>query len=141
MPTQKTLPTAVLPADHLAAIEDDARRDDCWALVRLFTRITGHPPVMWGPSIVGFGSYHYRYPTGHEGDAPLVGFASGKRQLTVYLAPGFADEGTADLLTRLGKHKTGKGCLYLTRLSQVDLDVLEALVRRSVEVLRDRYPA
>jgi len=136
----KTKPTDVAVRDHLAAIEDDARRVDCEALVELMTRVSGCEPVMWGPSIVGFDRYHYRYASGHEGDAAVVGFASGKRQLTLYLAPGFEGDTTRDLLARLGKHKTGKGCLYLKRLADVDLRILEELVRWSVAEIRRRYP-
>ncbi len=136
----KTKPTDVAVRDHLAAIEDDARRADCEALVELMTRVTGCEPVMWGPSIVGFDRYHYRYASGHEGDAAVVGFASGKRQLTLYLAPGFEGDATRELLARLGKHKTGKGCLYLKRLPDVDPMVLEELVRWSAAEIRRRYP-
>jgi hypothetical protein len=136
----KTRPTDVAVRDHLAAIEDDARRGDCEALVELMTRVTGHEPVMWGPSIVGFDRYHYRYASGHEGDAAVVGFASGKRQITLYLAPGFESDATRELLARLGKHKLGKGCLYLKRLSDVDPEALEELVRWSVAEIRRRYP-
>lgn len=136
----KTTATAVAVSDHRASIEDATRRADCEALVEMMTRVTGHAPVMWGPSIVGFDRYHYRYPSGHEGDAAVVGFASGKRHLTLYLAPGFEGEETGELLDRLGRHKTGKGCLYLTRLAHVDAEVLEALVRRSVAAIRRRYP-
>jgi len=93
------------------------------------------------PSIVGFDRYHYRYATGHEGDAAVVGFASGKRQITLYLEPGFEADATRELLARLGKHKTGKGGLYLKRLSDVDPEALEALVRWSVAEIRRRYPA
>jgi len=137
----KTKPTDVVVRDHLAAIVDDARRADCEALVELMTRVTGCAPVMWGPSIVGFDRYHYRYATGHEGNAAVVGFASGKRQITLYLAPGFEADATRELLARLGKHKTGKGCLYLKRLSDVDPEALEALVRWSAAEIRRRFPA
>ena len=136
----KTKPTDVAVRDHLAAIVDDARRADCEALSELMTHVTGCAPAMWGPSIVGFDRYHYRYATGHEGDAAVVGFASGKRQITLYLAPGFEADATRDLLARLGRHKVGKGCLYLRRLSDVDPETLEALVRWSVAEIRRRYP-
>lgn len=140
MAEPKTKPTDVAVHDHLAAIEDDARRADCRALVELMTRVTGHEPVMWGPSIVGFDRYHYRYASGHEGDAAVVGFASGKRRLTLYLAPGYEGDATRGLLARLGRHERGKGCLYLKRLSDVDPDALEDLVRWSVTEIRRRYP-
>jgi hypothetical protein len=140
MKEQKTKPTDVAVRDHLAAIEDEVRRSDCETLVALMTRVTGCAPVMWGPSIVGFDRYHYRYASGHEGDACVVGFASGRRHLTLYLAPGFESDETRDLLSRLGRHTTGKGCLYLKRLSDVQLPVLEAMIVHSVAEMRRRYP-
>lgn len=141
MAEQKTKPTPVAARDHLAAIEDDVRRADCEALVELMARVTGHEPVMWGASIVGFDRYHYRYASGHEGDAAVVGFASGRRQLSLYLAPGFENDATRAILARLGKHAVGKGCLYVRRLSDVDLGALEELVRWSVAEIRRRHPA
>lgn len=141
MAEQKTKPTPVAVRDHLAAIEDDVRRADCEALVELMARVTGHEPVMWGASIVGFDRYHYRYASGHEGDAAVVGFASGRRQLSLYLAPGFENDATRAILARLGKHAVGKGCLYVRRLSDVDLGALEELVRWSVAEIRRRHPA
>lgn len=141
MAEQKTKPTPVAVRDHLAAIEDDVRRADCEALVELMARVTGHEPVMWGASIVGFDRYHYRYASGHEGDAAVVGFASGRRQLSLYLAPGFENDATRAILARLGRHAVGKGCLYVRRLSDVDLGALEELVRWSVAEIRRRHPA
>lgn len=141
MAEQKTKPTPVAVRDHLAAIEDDVRRADCEALVELMARVTGHEPVMWGASIVGFDRYHYRYANGHEGDAAVVGFASGRRQLSLYLAPGFENDATRAILARLGRHAVGKGCLYVRRLSDVDLGALEELVRWSVAEIRRRHPA
>jgi hypothetical protein len=140
MSEQKTRPTDVTVGDHLAAIEDGARRADCETLVEVMTRLTGCPPVMWGPSIVGFDRYHYRYASGHEGDACIVGFASGRRHLTLYLAPGFENEETRGLLARLGTHSTGKGCLYLKRLADVRMPVLEELVEMTVVEMRRRHP-
>jgi hypothetical protein len=140
MAEPKTKPTDVAVRDHLAAIPDEARRSDCHALVDLMTRITGCAPVMWGTNIVGFDRYHYRYASGHEGDAAVVGFASGTRHITLYLAPGFEDDAAREVLGRLGRHTTGKGCLYVKRLSDVDLTALEELVARSVAEMRRRYP-
>ena len=104
-------------------------------LVELMCDVTGEPPVVWGPSIVGFGRYHYRYATGTEGDAPLAAFAPRKQELVVYLVSGYEHRYPV-LLDRLGPHRTGKSCLYLKRLSDVDLDVLRTLVERSVRVAR-----
>jgi len=135
----KTRKTNASPTAFLDAIEDDARRKDCAALVRIMKRVTKAPPRMWGPSIVGFGSYHYVYESGREGDWFLTGFSPRKRDLTVYIMAGF-DRYDA-LLEKLGKHATGKSCLYLKRLDDVDLDVLEELIQASVEHLAKRYPA
>ncbi|MBK8166445.1 MAG: DUF1801 domain-containing protein [bacterium] len=134
----KTKPTQVSPASYLAAITDPQRRQDCQALVELMSAITGKPPVMWGPSIVGFDAYHYKYDSGHEGDCCLLGFASRKADLTIYLMSGF--EGAGELLAKLGRHRTSKACLYVKRLSDLDLGVLETLLRRSAAEIRKRYP-
>jgi len=139
MADQKTKPTAVSVEDFIAGVEDPKRRDDTEALVQLMEAETGETATMWGPSIIGFGRYHYRYESGHEGDACLVGFSPRKANLVLYMA---ADEPIrADMLTRLGKHKSGKGCIYLNRLSDVDEGVLREMARVSVETLKARYPA
>lgn len=130
MAENKTQPTPASPASYLAAITDNARRQDCEVLVQLMTRVTGFPAVMWGTGIVGFGSYHYQYASGHSGDACLVGFASRKTDISVYLTTGFA--GRDALLAKLGKHKMAKACLSIRKLSDVDLAVLEQLVLGSV---------
>jgi hypothetical protein len=122
---------------HIDAIADEARRQDCRTLAALMSRVTGEEPRMWGSSLVGFGSYHYKYASGHEGDAMLTGFASRKADLTLYIMPGF--EGHESLLARLGKHKAGKSCVYVKRLADIDLDVLAELVKRSVEEVRRRH--
>ena len=100
--------------------------------------ITGQPPKMWGPSIVGFDQYHYKYESGREGDSPLTGFAPRKDGLVLYLGPGLDNR---SLMTKLGKHKAGKGCLYVKRLGDVDRGVLRDLIRASVTAMRERYPA
>jgi hypothetical protein len=122
----KTKASDASVADYLAAIDDEARRKDCEALADLMAKATKQPPRMWGASIVGFGSYHYRYDSGREGDTCVVGFSSRKGDISVYglnAAPG-----AAELLSKLGKHKAGKGCVYIKKLSDVDLKVLEKLV-------------
>ena len=101
--------------------------------------MTGEPPVLWGTSIVGFGTYHYRYESGHEGDSALVGFSPRKGNLVLYLVGGFADR-HQKLLDKLGPHKTGKGCLYLKSLADIDLDVLRELVDRSTRIHRGARP-
>ena len=137
MAENKTQPTQASVAGHLAAIADEARRRDCEALAELMAKATGLSPVMWGPGIVGFGSYHYRYPSGREGDCCLVGFASRKGDISVYALAEFP--GRDELLARLGKHKMGKGCLYLRRLSDVDPEVLGQLVVQSVAALKKMH--
>jgi uncharacterized protein DUF1801 len=130
----KTKPTEASVGAYIEAIADDTRREDCRALVELMRQATGFEPKMWGPSIVGFGSYHYKYASGHEGDSCLTGFSSRKQDLTLYIMPGFASY--EPLMARLGKHKTGKSCLYLKRLADVDLAVLAELVQLSVQQMR-----
>ena len=134
----KTKPTKVSAASHIAAIANEEQRRDAQTLVALLRRVTAQEPRMWGPSIVGFGSYHYKYASGHEGDSALTGFAVRGSELVVYIAPDFA--GRAALLAKLGQHKTGKVCVYIRRLANVDLKVLETLVARSVADTKRRYP-
>lgn len=136
----KTKPTDSSVRAYLAAIEDPARRADCETLCVMMDAATGCPAVMWGTSIVGFDRYHYRYESGHEGDACVVGFASRKGDISVYLLAGYDHPDVKAMLSRLGKHKTGKACLYIKRLSDVDIPVLEQLVAYSVADTRRRYP-
>jgi Domain of unknown function (DU1801) len=133
--SQKTLPTHDSAEEFIAAVPDETRRGDARKLCDLLGEWTGEPPVMWGASIVGFGSYHYRYDSGHEGTAPLVGFSPRKANLVVYLVGGVQDR-YPKLLKQLGRHKVGKGCLYLKRLDDVDTNVLRELVERTVRVHR-----
>jgi hypothetical protein len=118
----------------IAAIPDESQRRDATTLCTMMERVTGSPPVMWGSNIVGFGSYHYRYASGREGDWFLVGFSPRSKNLTVYITEGFAEY--ESLLARLGKHSTGKSCLYVKRLADVDQDVLEEIVRKSAAATR-----
>jgi hypothetical protein len=134
----KTRPTGRSVTAYLDAIGDDGRRRDCKALAALMRRVTGCAPRMWGPSIVGFDSYHYKYASGHEGDACVVGFSSRKGDITVYLAAGYEGTEVKALLAQLGRHRTGKVCLYLKRLSDVRLPVLEQLIAGSVAATRRR---
>ena len=134
----KTKPTEVSAESHIAAIANEEQRSDAQTLIALMRRVTKQAPRMWGPSIVGFGSYHYKYASGHEGDSALTGFAARGSELVVYIAPDF--EGRDLLLAKLGKHKTGKVCVYIRRLANVDLKVLETLVARSVAETKRRYP-
>ncbi len=129
------MPTSADVDAFLAAVPDEKRRADAYAMLELMRSVTGQPPLMWGPSIVGFGSYHYRYESGRTGDAPLAAFSPRKANLVVYLVGGFEDR-YPKLLEQLGPHKTGKACLYLKRLTDVDLDVLRQLIERSMRIGR-----
>ena len=121
----------------LDAVENPRRRADARQLLDLMQTVTGEPPKMWGPSIVGFGKYHYRYASGREGDSLVVGFSPRKQNLVIYIMPGFSDYG--ELLGKLGKFRTGRSCLYVNKLDDVDLQLLEQLVRESVEEMNRRY--
>ena len=140
MSEAKTKPTALPLETFLAGIADPERRADCAAIAALMQAASGEPAVLWGRSIVGFGTYHYRYASGHEGDAPLASFAPRAAHLVVYLTGGYADR-YARLLPGLGPHRTGKSCLYVKRLADVDLDVLRELVELSVNDRRGEEPA
>lgn len=134
----KTKATAVDVDTFLDAVPDPQRREDAKALRAMMERITGFPAVMWGPTIVGFGRYHYKYDSGHEGDMARIGFAPRGRELVLYIVPGFLLR--PDLMGRLGRHRTGKSCLYIKRLSDVDRSVLEALIAESLEYMREKFP-
>jgi hypothetical protein len=139
MPAQKTRPTDESVVEFLGNIKDEAVRDDCHALIRLMKKITGAEPALWGGSIVGFGKYHYKYESGHEGFSCLTGFAPRKNNLSIYVMPGYSE--LTDLIKKLGKHKAGKGCLYVKRLSDIDMKVLEALIKQSVSYLKKKFPS
>jgi len=130
----KTAPTKASVGAFLKNIDDDQRREDCETLLRIMQRITRATPVMWGPSIVGFGTYHYKYASGREGDWFLTGFSPRKQALTVYIMAGF--QRYPALMKRLGKHSTGSSCLYVKRLEDLDLDVLKELIQESVRYVR-----
>lgn len=126
MAEPKTTKNDASVAAFLAGVQDPRRRADAEAVCELMTEVTGESPVMWGSSIVGFGSYRYRYATGRQGDWPAVAFSPRKQSLTIYVSQGF--DAYQDLLGRLGPHSTGRSCLYIKRLSDVDTDVLRRLV-------------
>ena len=125
--------TGASVALFLARIPDPEQREDAGRLCTVMEEITGEPPAMWGTSIIGFGAYHYRYASGHEGDSALAGFSPRRSHLAIYLIGGFEDR-YQRVLARLGPHKTGKGCLYIKRLEEVDSDALRELINRSVQV-------
>lgn len=125
-------------AEWLETVEPERRRVDAKALDALFREVTGWEPRMWGPSIVGYGRYHYRYDSGREGDFLATGFAPRKASLVLYIMPGYADFG--DILDRLGKHRLGKSCLYVNKLADVDNGVLRELIRAGLDDLDRRWP-
>ena len=134
----KTKPTPVSVADFIAAVDHPVRRADAETLLALFEEISGEPATMWGPSIIGFGRYHYKYASGHEGDAPRLGFSPRKAQTVVYLMSGF--KGQEEMLARLGKVKTSVSCMYSNRLDQIDMGVLREMAVASLAQMRELYP-
>jgi hypothetical protein len=139
MAEQKTKPTTLSVEEFLDKITDEAVRDDCHSIVKIMKKVTGDSPKMWGPSIVGFGQYHYKYDSGHEGYACLTGFSPRKQNITIYVMPGATER--EDLLKQLGKHKAGKGCLYIKKLDDINVPVLETLIKDSVFFLKKKYSA
>lgn len=135
MAENKTRPTDQDVLDFLESVEHKTRREDGLRLLEIMQEETGEDAVMWGSSIVGFGSYHYTYESGREGDMPLVGFSPRKQSMTLYIMPGFDDYD--EMLDDLGKHKTGKSCLYVNKLADVDEGVLRRLIKESYEHMRD----
>ena len=132
-----TKPTDVDPDAFVAAVEHPTRRGDAEVLMEMMRRVTGCPPKMWGPSIIGFGRYHYTYDSGREGDSMLTGFSPRKGKSVVYILPGYDD--ISDDLAELGKHSIGKSCLYINKLADIDMTVLEKIVADSVARMRANY--
>ena len=136
MAENKTKPTKASVAAFIDALSDETRRADAKVLVKLMQNATGEKPQMFGPSIIGFGIYHYTYDSGREGDMPLVAFSPRKTATVLYNVTGFS--GSQALLAKLGKHTTGKGCLYIKKLADVDQEVLEGMLAKSVATMRAR---
>jgi hypothetical protein len=136
MPENKTKPTELSVSTFIDALPDETRRSDAKLLVKLMQNATGEKPKMWGPSIIGFGSCHYQYDSGRQGDMPLIGFSPRKAATVLYSVIGFTDADS--LLAKLGKHTTGKGCLYIKKLQDVDQKVLESLLLKSLAAKRAR---
>ena len=134
----KTVPTEADVTAFIAAVDHPVRRADAHTLDALFRDVTGWTPRLWGASLIGYGSYHYVYASGREGDALATGFSPRKANLSIYVMPGYQDYGA--ILARLGKHKTGKACLYVNTLADIDLAVLEELIRAGLADLAARYP-
>ncbi|WP_028784733.1 DUF1801 domain-containing protein [Thalassobacillus devorans] len=123
--------------DFIRSVESPKKREDACQLLDIFTKTTGYNAKMWGTSIIGFGSYHYKYASGHEGDAPLVGFSPRKAKISLYFATGDDNE---ELLQDFGKHTKGKACVYINKLTDVDVEVLKKLIDQSVNFLKKTYP-
>jgi hypothetical protein len=138
MAKNKTTETDSNVIDFINAVGSEIKRKDGFRILELMREITGLEPKMWGPSIIGFGSYHYKYDSGHEGDAPLIGFSPRSSALTLYLDP-FPTKN--DLLQKLGKHKVGKVCIYINKLADVDEDVLAEMIRESFKSTKSKYLA
>jgi len=130
----KTKPTNASVEKFLNQIPDEARREDCFKIAKMMEEITGCKPKMWGPSIVGFDTYHYKYASGQEGDWPIAAFSPRKQDLTLYILPGFQE--SKELMEALGKHRTGRSCLYIKRLSDIHVPTLKKLIRQSVKRMK-----
>lgn len=137
MAEPKTKPTKASVDKFIDAQEKETTRDDCRTLVRMMHEISGSPPVMWGPSIVGFGTYHYTYASGQSGDWPMLAFSPRKQNLTIYLMPGF--NGKEDLLKKLGKNKTSVSCLYVKSLDELHMPTLKKLISDSYKQMVKKY--
>jgi hypothetical protein len=135
----KTQPNNQSVEAYLNSVDPQQKREDCFTILKLMQAVTGETPQLWGDSIVGFGSYHYKYASGREGDWFVTGFAPRKKSLTLYIMAGFDDYD--ELMSKLGKHTTGKSCLYIKKLEDVDQNVLRELVKQSVDYMAEMYPA
>lgn len=136
MSENKTRPTSSSVLDFIDAMENDTRRSDSHVLLDIFEKITGHPPVLWGNSLIGFGSYHYKYDSGREGDMFMAGFSPRKKSLSIYMT---GHKRYPELMGKLGKHKTGGSCLYINKLSDVNLEVLSELIEISYDYMNTNY--
>jgi len=139
MAKNKTIETTGSVTDFLNSITDETKRNDSFRLVEIIEAETGYTAKMWGPAIVGFGSYHYKYESGREGDAPIVGFSPRKAEISIYLMQNQAER--EKLLPNLGKHKTDGGCIRIKKLQDIDIDVLREMTTSSVKYLKEKYPA
>lgn len=136
---QKTKETDADVIEFIESVENPQKKAEAYQLLEIFTETSGYPAKMWGSSIIGFGSYHYVYASGHEGEAPLVGFSPRKAKHSLYFATG--DTEREQLLQKFGKHTSGKACVYINKTKDVDLDVLKQLITQSIRFLKDLYPA
>jgi hypothetical protein len=134
----KTKETDNSVIEFIEQVDHPKKREDAYQLLDIFTETTGYQAKMWGPSIIGFGSYHYKYATGHEGDASLVGFSPRKAKISLYFAPG--ETKREQLLKDLGKHTTGKACVYINKVADIEVEVLKELIKESIAFLQEMYP-
>ncbi len=136
---QKTIETNQDVAEFIEGVDSLKKREDAYKLLEIFEESTGYQAKMWGPSIIGFGTYHYKYASGHEGDAPLVGFSPRKAKISLYFATGDSDR--AELLSRLGKHTSGKACVYINKVEDINIEVLKEIISQSIIFLQKLYPS
>lgn len=135
---QKTKETDSSVIEFIENVDNPKKREDAYKLLDIFTETSGFEAKMWGPSIIGFGSYHYKYASGHEGDAPLAGFSPRKAKFSLYFSPD--DRKREELLKNLGKHTTGKACVYVNKVADIDIEVLQDLIRSSISHMQEVYP-
>lgn len=135
----KTKETEASVIEFIENVENLKKREDAYKLLDIFTETTGFPAKMWGPSIIGFGSYHYKYESGHEGDAALVGFSPRKAKISLYFTTDEAIRG--EFLKDLGKHTSGKSCVYINKVADIDVDVMKALINQTVTFMQNLYPS
>lgn len=138
MAKNKTTETESSVVDFINTVEDENKRKDAFELAKIMSETTGFEAKMWGPAIIGFGSYHYKYDSGHEGDAPLAGFSPRKANTTVYFY--LPEENRGELLSKLGKHKSSKACIYIKKLGDIDTEILKKIIRLSMEYVLNLYP-
>ncbi|CAH0996306.1 hypothetical protein EMA8858_02437 [Emticicia aquatica] len=138
MATNKTTETSLSVIDFINSVKDETKRNDCFSLIELLKKQTGFDPKMWGPSIVGFGSYHYKYESGREGDSLIVGFSPRATTISLYLSGSF--EKREELLEKLGKHKTDKGCIHIKKLADINMEVLLQMIVNHLEYMQKMYP-
>ncbi len=143
MAKNKTTETENNVDDFISAfVDDETKRKDSYELIKIMQEVTGFEPKMWGPSIIGFGSYHYKYDSGHEGDAPLAAFSPRKAAISLYVySPSDEKEEKEELLSKLGKHKASKGCLYVKKLADIDVEILKKMISLSIENTKKLYPS
>lgn len=135
---QKIKQTEQSVVEFIESVDSPKKREDAFKLLQIFEETSGFKAKIWGPSIIGFGSYHYKYASGHEGDAPLVGFSPRKAKISLYFAPG--EHERDEILQRFGKHTKGKACVYINKIEDIDVEVLKELINKSIQFLRNMYP-